>query len=171
MPGFTLPGQPDYQSFDAIKIDREYSDRAVGLTAEMAGGLGVFKSLTMLRGAARGTGKLGAVITSSTNAAGGTVVTASGRVVGSDFGGAVNSGLMRGGPVNILSGVHGEVSGVMKAERAFFEADKKMFGHLEGVNVLDINRMTSGEIGALLRGPGTTIGAFCESGVCLAPFR
>jgi hypothetical protein len=121
--------------------------------------------------AARGTGQLGAVITSSTNSAGGTVVTASGRVVGSDFGGAVNSGLMRDGPVNILSGVHGEVSGVMKAERAFFEADKSMFGHLERVKLFDVTRMTPGEIGGLLRGPGTTIGAFCESGACLAPFR
>lgn len=49
-PGFTLPGQPDYKSFDAVKIDRPYVDRSVGLTAEMAGGLVVFKSLTMLKG-------------------------------------------------------------------------------------------------------------------------
>jgi RHS repeat-associated protein len=50
-PGFTLPGQPDYQSFDAVKIDRAYADRSVGLTAEMAGGLVVFRSLTLLKGA------------------------------------------------------------------------------------------------------------------------
>lgn len=130
--------------------------------------------LTLRAGAqvvARGTGKLGGVITSTTNSAGGTVVTASGRVVGSDFAGAVNSGLLRGGPVHILSGAHGEVTGVMRAERAFFDAHIEMFGHLDGVNVFDVSRMSSGEISRLLQGPGTTIGAFCDSGACLAPFR
>jgi hypothetical protein len=105
------------------------------------------------------------------NTAGGTVVTATGRVVGSDFAGAVNSGMLRGGPVNILSGAHGEISGVMRAERAFFEADRAAFGNLPGVNVFDVTRMAPGEISGLLRGPGTTIGAFCDSGACLAPFR
>ena len=121
--------------------------------------------------AARGTGQLGAVITSEANAAGGTVVTAAGRVLGSDFKGAVNSGLMRDGTVNILSGAHGDVSGAMSAERSFFNADRAMFGHLEGVHIFDITRMTPSQIGDMLRGPGTTIGAFCDSGACLAPFR
>ncbi len=121
--------------------------------------------------AARGTSRLGGIITSTTNSAGGTVVTATGRVVGSDFAGAVNGGMLRGGPVNILSGAHGEISGVMRAERAFFNADRAAFGHLPGVNVLDVTRMAPGEISGLLRGPGTTIGAFCDSGACLAPFR
>jgi RHS repeat-associated protein len=120
---------------------------------------------------ARGIGKLGGIITSTTNSAGGTVVTASGSVVGSDFVGAVNSGLMRGGPVNILSGAHGEISGLMRAERAFLEGDKAAYGHLEGVNIFDVMRMSPGEISGVLQGPGTTIGAFCESGACLAPFR
>ena len=121
--------------------------------------------------AARGTGRLGGIITSTTNSAGGTVVTAAGDVVGSDFAGAVNSGMLRGGPVNVLSGAHGEASGLIRAERAFFEADRAAYGGLEGVNVFDITRMTPGEISGLLRGPGTTIGAFCESGACLAPFQ
>jgi RHS repeat-associated protein len=80
----------------------------------------------------RGTSRLGGIISSTTNSAGGTVVTATGRVVGSDFAGAVNSGMLRGGPVNILSGAHGEASGLMRAERAFFEADRAAFGGLEG---------------------------------------
>jgi hypothetical protein len=121
--------------------------------------------------AVRGTSRLGGIITSTTNSAGGTVVTATGRVVGSDFAGAVNSGMLRGGPVNILSGAHGEASGLIRAERAFFEADRAAFGGLEGVNVFDITRMAPGEVSGLLRGPGTTIGAFCDSGACLAPFR
>jgi RHS repeat-associated protein len=121
--------------------------------------------------AARGTSRQGGIISSTTNSAGGTVVTATGRVVGSDFAGAVNSGMLRGGPVNILSGVHGEASGLMRAERAFFEADWAAFGNLDGVNVLDVTRMAPGEISGLLKGPGTTIGAFCDSAACLAPFQ
>jgi hypothetical protein len=79
--------------------------------------------------------------------------------------------MLRGGPVNILSGAHGEASGLITAERGFFEADRSAFGGLEGVNVFDITRMAPGEIIGLLSGHGTMIGAFCDSGACLAPFR
>jgi len=74
--------------------------------------------------------------------------------------------MIRGGPVNIPSGAHGEASGLMRAERAFFEADTAAFGGLKGVNVFDITRMTPGEISGLLRGPGTTIGAFLAGQPC-----
>jgi hypothetical protein len=117
-----------------------------------------------------GIGQLGGIFTKTTNGAGGEVWTASGDIVQGDFAGIVNTGLMKGGPMNILTGVHGDLAGVMRAERAFFEVDMKAFGHLEGVKVLDISTMTPSEISGVIRGPGTTIGAFCNSGVCLAPF-
>jgi RHS repeat-associated protein len=40
-------------------------------------------------------------------------------------------------------------------------------GDIPGVNIYNIPSMTSGEIGSVLNGPGTTIGAFCYSGACL----
>ena len=74
------------------------------------------------------------------------------------------------GDVNILSGVHGLENGSMIAEPSFYEADVARFGNISGVTVHDITTMTPGQIGGVLNGPGTTIGAFCNSGACLAPF-
>jgi hypothetical protein len=116
-------------------------------------------------------GRLGGILSKSTNAAGGEIRTATGDIVQSDFASIVNSGLMKGGPVNILSGAHGSASGVITAERAFLNADVAAFGRMPGVNVLDVTRMTPGQINSVLSGEGTTIGAFCNSGACLAPFR
>jgi hypothetical protein len=65
------------------------------------------------------------------------VWTATGNVVQSDFASIVNSGLMKGGPVNILSGAHGSASVVITTERAFLNADVAAFGRMPGVNVLE----------------------------------
>ncbi|WP_244425208.1 RHS repeat domain-containing protein [Bradyrhizobium sp. STM 3843] len=143
--------------------------------AAVLGGLGAYgrvgmKGIDSLVGA-RGFGKLGGIISSSENAAGGTVVTATGRVVGSDFDLAVEGGMRRGGEVNILSGVHGMSDGTIFPDKSLLAEDTARFGHLEGVNVLDYNRLTDTERSLLLRGPGTTIGAFCDSAACLKPYR
>jgi len=110
-------------------------------------------------------------VSSSENAAGGLVVTAEGSVRGADFAGHVNAGLIRGGPVNILSGVHGTEAGIMSADAAILREDIAMFGQIEGVAIHDALSLSHSEISGMLNGPGTTIGAFCNSGACLAPFR
>jgi RHS repeat-associated protein len=122
-------------------------------------------------GTLRGINRFGGVVSSTGNTAGGVVVTAEGSVQGVDFAGHVNAGLMRGGPVNILSGVHGSEAGIMTADAAIFAEDVAMFGRMEGVTIHDTASLSAAEVGGMLNGPGTTIGAFCNSGACLAPFR
>jgi hypothetical protein len=121
-------------------------------------------------GTLRGINRFGGVVSSTGNTAGGVVVTAEGSVQGVDFAGHVNAGLMRGGPVNILSGVHGSEAGIMTADAAIFAEDVAMFGRMEGVTIHDTASLSAAEVGGMLNGPGTTIGAFCNSGACLAPF-
>ena len=82
----------------------------------------------------------------------------------------VNSGMYRGN-VNIISGVHGTLEGTTFVDASLFEADVKAFADFPGVNVHNFPEMTPAQISELLNGPGTTIGDFCSSGVCLAPFR
>ncbi len=74
------------------------------------------------------------------------------------------------GTVNIISGVDGYAEGTWAANPGFYEADAAQFGNLPGVNVYNFPDMTPGQINEFLNGPGTTIGAFCNSGVCLAPY-
>jgi hypothetical protein len=82
----------------------------------------------------------------------------------------VNSSLYNGGEVNILTGADGLPNGAMLSNPGFYEQDLANFGNIPGVNVLNINGLTSSQINGLVSGTGTTIGAFCNSGVCLAPF-
>jgi hypothetical protein len=119
--------------------------------------------------ATRGLGGMGS-FSSTTNAAGGEVFTSTGDIVQSDFEGIVNSGLYKG-DVNILTGVHGLPSGTMIPEAGFLSEDVGAFGQIPGVNIYNIPSMTPGEISSVLNSPGTTIGAFCNSGACLAPFQ
>ncbi len=104
------------------------------------------------------------------DAAGGTVWTSEGRINQLDVEPLVNSGMYRG-QVNILTGVHGELNGTTVINREFYEADLEKFGVMPGVNVYNLPDMTAQQLSEVLNGPGTTIGAFCNSGVCLAPFR
>lgn len=82
----------------------------------------------------------------------------------------VNSGLYKG-DVNIISGVHGMPSDVTISAPDLFKADVARFGGIPGVRVYDFNALSPAQRTDLLRGPGTTIGGFCDSGACLAPYR
>jgi hypothetical protein len=52
-----------------------------------------------------------------------------------------------------------------------FNADVQKFGGLPGVTVQDVTKMTPGQIKQTITGPGTTIGAFCNSAACLGQFK
>jgi uncharacterized protein RhaS with RHS repeats len=133
---------------------------------------------TLMSGAARSTASTagrglsahGGTFSSTTNAAGGDVVTSVGRISQNDFATTVNSGLYKGN-VNIISGVHGTPAGATLPALDLFKADVARFGRIPGVQVYNFPAMTPGQITNLLRAPGTTIGGFCDSGACLAPFR
>ncbi|WP_162009805.1 hypothetical protein [Methylocystis heyeri] len=90
-------------------------------------------------------------MSSSTNSAGGEVWTSVGEISQNDFAGIVNGGLMKGGDVNILSGVHGLASGEMVADLSLYNADIATFGRMPGVNIYNIPEMTAGEISKVLK--------------------
>lgn len=73
--------------------------------------------------------------------------------------------------MNIISGVHGLPNGATQVAKDLFDADVMRFGGVSGVRVLNFPDMALLEITNLLRGQGTTIGGFCDSGACLAPCR
>ena len=39
------------------------------------------------------------------------------------------------------------------------------------VEIHDVTKLTDEQLSEMLNGPDTTIGAFCHSGICLAPHR
>jgi hypothetical protein len=132
-----------------------------------------FKAAQELSAAAKGARGLsshGGSFSSTTNAVGGEVWTSVGQISQNDFATYVNSGLYKG-PVNIISGVHGTPSGATIPALDLFKADVARFGAIPGVAVHDFTAMSPAQLTDLLRGPGTTIGAFCDSGACLAPFK
>ena len=96
--------------------------------------------------------------------------TSVGGISQNDVAPLVNGGLYKG-DVNILTGVHGALDGTWTSDASLVADDMMRFGTIPGVNVYNLEEMTSAEITALLNGPGTTIGAFCNSGVCLAGLR
>jgi RHS repeat-associated protein len=118
----------------------------------------------------RGLSDLGGVLSSEPNAAGGQIVTSTGLITQKDIVPFVNGG-MYSGNVNILTGVHGDLNGMMTPDIAMYEADVERFSGLSGVTVHNLPSMTPQEVRALLNGPGTTIGGFCNSGICLGPYR
>jgi hypothetical protein len=91
------------------------------------------------------------------------------RQVEEDFASIVNSGLMKTGEVNILTGVHGFVDGSVLTDLSLFEADVARFAEYPGVNILNVAEMSPAAISNVVNGSGTIIGGFCNSGACLAP--
>ena len=124
--------------------------------------------LAALRG--REAGAMVGRLSSATNAAGGELWTAVGTVVQDDIAGIVLDGVLRGEDVHILTGVHGAANGALTAEAWFFAQDLATFGRYPGVNVWNVAAMSPTAIRTLVRGPGTTIGAFCNSAIGLAPW-
>jgi RHS repeat-associated protein len=153
------PATPYIAGLLAGSVGRGAEALLARLAAESAGAVG------------RGLGQYGGILSSSTNSAGGELWTSAGEISQNDFAGIVNGGLMKGGDVNILSGVHGLASGEMVADLSLYNADVATFGRMPGVNIYNIPEMTAGEISKVLNSPGTTIGGFCNSGACRAPFR
>lgn len=144
---------------------------AFDFAMEAADGFEAAEAAEEAASAARGVmSDFGGIFESETNAAGGEVWTSTGGVSQADVGNIVNSAMYDEGPINILTGVDGFADGTMAANPSFYEEDLGMFGNLPNVNVYNLPEMTPDEISSILSGPGTTIGAFCNSGVCLAPF-
>ena len=142
-----------------------------GTITAVTGGVGAFglKMFRRARASNRGLSKHGGVLSSTTNASGGNVVTSVGKINQNDIAPFVNSGLFKG-DVNIISGAHGSLR-QMIPDVGMFKADVARFGNIPGVKVHDITKMKSSEITELLNSPGTTIGGFCDSGACLKPFK
>lgn len=82
----------------------------------------------------------------------------------------MNGGLYKG-DVDIISGVHGTAEGRTIVDASLHEADVIRFGDIPGVKVHNYPDLSPAQISDLLKKPGTTIGGFCYSGVCLAPFK
>jgi hypothetical protein len=78
---------------------------------------------------------------------------------------------MKGHEVNILTGVHGDAMGTMIPDASMFADDVARFGQIPGVTVHNVPDMSPNQIREVLNKPGTTIGAFCNSGQCLGPYR
>ncbi len=75
------------------------------------------------------------------------------------------------GDVHVISGVHGLADGSHIVDASMYEDDVQRFGNLLGVTVYNLPDISAPKISELLHGADTTIGAFCHSGACLAPFR
>lgn len=120
----------------------------------------------------RGLSNLGGIIEETgTNAAGGRIFTSSGAINQNDFAGIVESSLMKGDQVSILTGAHGLPNGALIADASMFADDVAAFGKMPGVSVHNVASMSPAEISAVLQRPGTIIGGFCDSGACLSPYR
>ncbi len=120
--------------------------------------------------AARGLSRYGGGFSPEANVAGGTMWTSAGDISQNDFASLVNSGMMKR-DVSIISGVHGTVDGAVIADTSLYLDDVRRFGHLPGVTVHNLSDLAPEQISQILNGPGTTIGGFCNSGVCLGPFK
>jgi hypothetical protein len=97
--------------------------------------------------------------------------TSTGMISQNDFAPIVNSGMMRGDEVHIITGAHGFPNGSILPDAAMHAQDVARFGELEGVTIHNLPSMTPAEVQQVLRGPGTIIGGFCDSAACLAPFK
>ena len=72
--------------------------------------------------------------------------------------------------MHIFTGVHGAPNGSMSVDASLLLDDVERFGDLPGVQIHDFSSLSSSQRSSILNGPGT-IGGFCDSGACMAPFR
>jgi RHS repeat-associated protein len=159
---------------------RQIGEAASTYAANILGGVAIRGIVSTVRAAraavaARGGGffsRLGGTFSDEANSAGGTVWTSVGDINQNDVARIVDGALYRGETsINIITGVHGYAGGTTKVASELFRQDLQRFGSIPGVSVFDFTALTPAARGSLLNGPGTTIGAFCNSGACLAPFR
>ena len=120
----------------------------------------------------RGMSDFGGVLTrESENAAGGALHTATGGIAQKDFGGLINSSLMKGDDVHLLTGTHGAPDGTHLPDSTMYDDDVNAFGDLPGVTVHNFPAMSTDEVKAVLEKPGTIIGGFCDSKAVLAGYK
>lgn len=67
------------------------------------------------------------------------------------------------GEVNILTGVHGDVSGKMKAFGQFVINDTKHWGDLPNFNIIDVSKLSIKELETILNRPAVNICNWCFS--------
>lgn len=67
------------------------------------------------------------------------------------------------GQVNILSGTHGTIDGTFIKEADFFVNDIKRWGDLANVNIVDVTKLSTSELSAILNSSSTNICAWCYS--------
>jgi RHS repeat-associated protein len=153
--------------------DTDIESLGLFMIANPVGEIGALAAeLEVAEAGSRGLSSLGGVVSEAgTNAVGGRVFTSTGRISQNDFAGIVNNGLMRGDDVHILTGVHGLPSGGWIPDATMYANDVARFGQLPGVSVHDVTSMSESAISNVLQRPGTIIGGFCDSAVCLAPYR
>jgi len=66
-----------------------------------------------------------------------------------------------------------DADGTCVADPKMFRFDASSFKNTPGVTVIDFPTATlnPSELDGILNGPGTTVGGFCNSGACLAPYK
>jgi RHS repeat-associated protein len=113
------------------------------------------------------------VFSAGTTAEGGQLFTSVGTITQDTVAPIVTNAVNAGEEVSILSGVHGAADGSTVTSVAMFQSDVATFGGLPGVTVYDMNELLESPsvLNSILNGPTTVIGAFCNSGACLAPYR
>ena len=114
----------------------------------------------------------GGIFSTTINEAGGEIITSTGTISQNDFATYVNAALYKGnGNVNIISGVHGDIDGTILVDSGLYKADLRRFGDIPGVQIHNFPDLSPTSLKSLLSSPDTTIGGFCNSGVCLAPYK
>jgi hypothetical protein len=93
-----------------------------------------------------------------------------GTIVQRQFAPIVDDALANGKLVNILTGVHGHADGLLEEELGFLDADVARWGSNPNANIQYIKALTGDQIRELLNSGDVTIGAFCNSAVCLSRF-
>lgn len=67
------------------------------------------------------------------------------------------------GQVNILSGTHGDIDGMLLAERQFLMEDIANWGNYSNVAVFDVTKLSTAEVSTILNSNSTSICAWCYS--------